>query len=319
MEAKELTKDISISQTYDIDNVEIFKAGRWNGDEYTTNDLDDMVSSFAEIGSKIKPFLKLGHDNNQKLLQKDGMPSAGWITSLKRVGDTLLAKFSAVPEKIYQLLKAKAYGRMSSEIFWNLRDNGKTYRRVVRAVALLGADTPAVTTLDDFIELYTENDYDSIKLCMEIDDMEDVKFYQDQINDLKLKEKELEDKVSQFSIELEEKTKKLSNLEGAQKVIFGKSVGAYVDSRIESGHILPAQKDFVISFCVNEESFEAMKSFVDMISPLKLGEEKSDAIVPEKKELKDDQDVLVDKINAYMEKHKVNYADAFTAIAYGKE
>ena len=139
---------------YNVDGVEIFKAGKWNGDEYTEADLDDIATSYAEIGGELKPYLKLGHNATQPLL--DGMPAAGWVQNVRRQGASLVADFVNVPKKIKELIDKKAYGRMSSEIYWNLKSGDKNYRRALKAVALLGADTPAVRTLDDFINLYTD-------------------------------------------------------------------------------------------------------------------------------------------------------------------
>ena len=151
-------KEFKKKNVYDIDDVEIFSVGKWNGDEYTEQDLDDIVKAFNEIGGQIKPFLKLGHDNKQKLIQEDGLPSAGWITKLKRKGNKLVATFSNIPKKIKELIDKKAYGRISSEIYWNVKINNKNYRRALKAVALLGANTPAVNSLDDWVDLYTEDE-----------------------------------------------------------------------------------------------------------------------------------------------------------------
>jgi hypothetical protein len=141
-------------ETFKIDGVEIFSAGVWNGDEYTMNDLQDMVQAFNETNLGVKPFLKLGHDEEQKLLQMDGLPSAGWITNLYIKGDKLVADFSDIPKKIYELIKAKAYRKVSSEIFYNLKIKDKIYRRLLGAVALLGTDTPGVMNLSDILAMY---------------------------------------------------------------------------------------------------------------------------------------------------------------------
>lgn len=137
-----------------IPGVEIFAAGTWNGDTYSIQDLDEMVRAFSELKGTVKPSLKLGHTDRQKLIQKDGLPAAGWIGNLYRAGEKLLADFVDIPDKIYQLLKNKAYRKVSSEIYWNIDINGKKYPRMLSAVALLGADMPAVTTLNDILAMY---------------------------------------------------------------------------------------------------------------------------------------------------------------------
>ena len=190
--SKEYT-EFQLSETYDVNDVEIFSSGEWNKDVYTDKDLDDMVIAFNELRNDIKPYIKLGHDDKQKLIQKDGLPSAGWITNLKRVGTKLVADFKGIPKKIKELIEKKAYGRFSSEIYWDLYIGDKKYRRVLKAVALLGADTPAVQNLDDFINLYNENklNYGNLKnYHIKENDMEE-KIY----NDLQSKVKEYELKI----------------------------------------------------------------------------------------------------------------------------
>lgn len=137
-----------------INNVEIFSAGKWNGDNYTESDLDEMVKAFDETSQDFQPYLKLSHDEGQALLKAEELPAAGYIANLKRVGQKLVADFVDIPEKIYFLMKNKAFRNRSSEIFWDIDFNGKTFKRMLKAVALLGADMPAVSTLDDIINFY---------------------------------------------------------------------------------------------------------------------------------------------------------------------
>lgn len=137
-----------------IKGVEIFAAGTWNGDDYTVEDLDEMVRAYTETSATVKPSIKLGHSDKQALLQKDGYPSAGWITALYRLGDKLKADFSDIPPKVAALIERKAYRKVSSEVYWNINIAGKIYKRMLSAVALLGEDMPAVTTLDDILALY---------------------------------------------------------------------------------------------------------------------------------------------------------------------
>lgn len=137
-----------------IEAVEIFSIGKWNGDEYTEADLDEMVRAFSETADRSRPALKLGHDENQELLQRDGLPAAGWVGKLYRSGSKLLADFIDIPNKIYELIKNKAYRNVSSEIYWDVEFNGVSYRRALAGVALLGADMPAVTNLSDLLAMY---------------------------------------------------------------------------------------------------------------------------------------------------------------------
>lgn len=149
----------------DICGVEIFATGTWNGDEYSDSDLDEMVHAFNSTKATIKPALKLGHDDNQALLQKDGYPAAGWIANLRRQGSKLIADFVDMPEKIYELIKNKAYRKVSSEIYWNIDIAGNQYKRMLSAVALLGQEMPAVSTLSDIMGLYHVKFSDTMGGC----------------------------------------------------------------------------------------------------------------------------------------------------------
>lgn len=143
---------------YNIPGVEIFSSGTWNGDTYTEQDLDEMVRAFEENKQAVRPFLKLGHDDEQKLLQSNGLPAAGWVDRLYRVGEKLLADFVDIPRLIYELIERKAYRKVSSEIYWNISIGEKEYSRMLGAVALLGAETPGVMNLTDILGWYNLND-----------------------------------------------------------------------------------------------------------------------------------------------------------------
>lgn len=194
--------------------VEVFSAGVWNGDEYSIKDLDEMVRAFNDHPRQ-RPPLKLGHDDKQVLLQRDGMPAAGWIGNLYRKGTKLIADFIDIPEKIYKLLERGAYKKVSAEVFWNAKIGENTYRRALAAVALLGADMPGVTNLDDIFEMYTfeggelhHYDLDRKSFTIEIDKQ-----------DLGKQENEMTEaeKIAKLEAQLAEATKNYSALEKDSK------------------------------------------------------------------------------------------------------
>jgi len=137
-----------------IKAVEIFSTGTWNNNKITKDVLEDIVKAFNETSASIKPFLKLGHDENQEFLQKDGLPAAGWIEKLYIKGNKLLADFSDIPKKVFQLIESKAYRKVSSEIYSGITLGGKKYNHLLGAVALLGSDLPAVLNLNDIMANY---------------------------------------------------------------------------------------------------------------------------------------------------------------------
>ena len=177
--------------------VEIFSAGVWNGDEYTVEDLDEMIRAFSETSAKVLPYLKLGHDKDQKLLQADGYPAAGWVGDLYRSGEKLMADFADIPDKIYALLENKAYKKVSSEVYWNIKINGQMYKRMLGAVALLGANMPAVTNLDDILALYGITDYYKLNKYSENEKEFSVKTY-----DFTQKDQDMPKKLEELEQEL---------------------------------------------------------------------------------------------------------------------
>lgn len=140
-------------QTYDIPGVDIFAAGEWNEDQYSISDIDEIVKAFDETKEKLRPYLKIGHGEEQALLRSDELPAAGYISRLYREGRKLIADFVKIPERIYEVIKRGLYTKKSAEIYKDIRIDGKTYPWALKAVALLGGETPAVHDLDDILAL----------------------------------------------------------------------------------------------------------------------------------------------------------------------
>ncbi len=142
-----------------IYNVEIFASGTWidsSGQRKTwlQADLDSIVKGFAN--DKSVP-LKAGHTTdefNTKVAQVLGVPielvkgehgkgqiALGYVDSLQRKGDKLLATFKGVPEAIADLVEANLYSNVSAEI------DVTNDKPALTGVALLGAEQPAVDVL----------------------------------------------------------------------------------------------------------------------------------------------------------------------------
>ena len=195
------TKPDELLEFASLKDIQIFATGKWNGHTITKKILDGMVDTFKAIGSKVQPYLKLGHNEEQTLLQKDGLPAAGWVTNLKRVGETLVADFADVPKVIADLIEKKAYKRISSEVYSKYEDgDGTRYANVLRAVALLGGDTPAVNCLADVVALYAKADSDTTeKFEFGFDDFINTK------GDMEMTEQELQAKLDEQKVAMETK------------------------------------------------------------------------------------------------------------------
>lgn len=132
-----------------IRNYPIFETGRWNNMSFTDEDLDDIVRNYNELrslGAQQVP-LKLGHNEDQPVT--DGKPALGWVENLRRVGTQIIADFVDVPRVLLEAIKQKLYRAVSVEFLLGVKYRGKKYKHVLDAVAILGADQPAVHTLPD--------------------------------------------------------------------------------------------------------------------------------------------------------------------------
>jgi len=153
-------------ETVDISTIEVFSEGTWNGDKYGHEDLQAMVDAFPEVG--FEPTAKAGHADGQEDEKKArlvfGAPALGYAKRIWIDGKKLFAELKSVPRRFADLIKAGAFKRISAEIYWNYKNesNGKTYPRVLKSIAFLGAEIPALTDLKAIESLYEKNDAGSL-------------------------------------------------------------------------------------------------------------------------------------------------------------
>lgn len=127
---------------------EIFAPGTWNKTwKFTAQDLNDIAANFKALGDNHHVPLKFGHNDKQPMT--DGYPALGWVSDVWVKDDKLFAKFESVPTIVKKAFDAKLYRHVSVELDVDVEHRGKKYKYVLSAVALLGADIPAVNTLKD--------------------------------------------------------------------------------------------------------------------------------------------------------------------------
>lgn len=143
-------------------NVRVFQSGEWVDSSgmsrtWAEEDLDSLVKAFNAGVPAIVP-LKAGHTPdafNEEIARALGVPvevatghlgngqiTLGKMISLERRGNLLMAGFERVPVKIADLIEGGQFNTVSVEIENEL--NG--FSPVMTAVALLGAEEPAVDT-----------------------------------------------------------------------------------------------------------------------------------------------------------------------------
>lgn len=121
-----------------IRNVELFRIGTHNGEEYSREDLLTMAEAFGKVGYQVP--VKVGHG------EMDGMPAMGWVSNVRVDGDTLVGDMELQPD-VFKQVQARLYDHVSVEIYFNAVRDGVTFPKALKAVALLGAETPGCAGL----------------------------------------------------------------------------------------------------------------------------------------------------------------------------
>ena len=226
----------AVEQTFNLNGVEIFSTGIWNGDRYNVKDLDNMVSNFDNVG--FEPPVKIGHNEEQPEL-KDGQPALGYVDKIYTVGSKLLADFKELPQKVYEAIKRGNYKRVSSEIYWKYRADDKSFNRVLKAVALLGAEIPAVTNLESITGLYEKevgtgdvklhyNGKESEIMEEKHENLVPVEEHEKALEDLRLEKEEV---IKEFAIHKQELKKQ--------------QIATYMKELKDEGKVLPAYSNEV--------------------------------------------------------------------------
>lgn len=137
----------------ELNDIEVFEAGTYRGKVYDDAKLDEIVKNTNDFIDEIKPVAIIGHDEDQDLLKRSGLFSAGWMQPVKKVGQKIVASFKDVPQVLAELINKKAFKRISAEIYNDYNGKGLALRRV----AILGGDIPEVKTLQDIAALYSDD------------------------------------------------------------------------------------------------------------------------------------------------------------------
>lgn len=130
-----------------LKSVPIFSVGKWNNMSFSLDDLNDIANNFEKLKDIHRIPLKLGHNPEQKVT--DGQPALGWAQNIRVQGTKLVADFVNVPTVLANAIKNKLYRTVSIELLMGVKRGTETLRHVLDAVAILGADQPAVNNLGD--------------------------------------------------------------------------------------------------------------------------------------------------------------------------
>lgn len=303
--------------THNLKGVEIFSTGKWNSDNFTVDDLQGMVNTFNATKSGVKPYIKLGHNKEQKLAQekiaKDGLPSLGWIDNMYLKGDKLVADIVGIPKKVYDLIKVGAYKKVSCEMFFNVKIKEKKFSHLITAVSLLGADTPAVMNLEDIHAMYFESE-DKPKLYFEqaldftFNDESQTKETPMPKTEAEIKlEIDLETKEKEFAAEKERADKLAADKAALDSELaeLKKFKAAQDQKDIEAAIALKAEqmKSFTATLVTEKLASPAMQPLITEL----LSDKKEFSVKSGDKELKTKEEVLKEMLRLFKAAADVNF------------
>lgn len=134
-----------------IADVELARVGTWNaGTGACTITRADLASAVAAAPHLPAIPVRLGHFDPRF----SGSPSLGRVVNLRtgEAGDVLLGDLVDLPRWLYDNV-SKAYPQRSIEAALDFQHEGRTFRFCLTGLALLGAEWPAVTSLQDIRDL----------------------------------------------------------------------------------------------------------------------------------------------------------------------
>jgi hypothetical protein len=139
----------------EIPEMEIFRTGTHNGEPFDDKDLQEIVDNFNALKEEIRPKLKITHREKQESLA--GLASYGDVMDvfIKTVQDgskRLFARVTNVPKQVMDWIKDRRFPERSIELYSKVKlgtqKDSKIYRSVLKNIALLGAEMPAVSGME---------------------------------------------------------------------------------------------------------------------------------------------------------------------------
>jgi hypothetical protein len=201
--------------------------GKWKGHDFTEDDLDEMIRYFEDLSETEKRniHVKLGH-GDQSIVRNSGLVSVGWVKRLYRKGIELFADMTAIPRMVLRMIKNKTLKELSPEVGINFTDNttGKTYRKIIDAVALLpwgNSKHKAMKTLKDLGSLYAdEGDNVEIEAGSLVLNMSETAYMTEEEPEDKTKKSKKEDSMGELEKlqeEIKEKDAKIETFKEQEK------------------------------------------------------------------------------------------------------
>jgi hypothetical protein len=316
---------------------DIFAVGKWNGAEFTAEDLNLIATAFNKLKDVHNVPLKLGHNEEQPMT--DGQPRLGRVAEVWKEGNKLFAKFVDMPRVVYEAIKQKLYNNVSIELDIGVEHQENYYPYVLSGVALLGADIPAVNTLDDLQAFMSRGDklhaanhmqfaVDTGNLNREVLDMAEVEKLQAEIETLKATIEAKDEKIATFSkttTDLESRLEKMEAEEDQrkadeQKATFAREkedVAKRLEELVKSKVITPAQREsFMAGWKEDDATIGNMKFSIDVL-------EKGAPKIEDDQQGRNDNthesglspdELVAQRTHEYMRTQNVNFSTAMKSV-----
>lgn len=229
----------------DLKSQEIFSTGTWNGMEFKEADLDNMVKTFDLMSLEGRVPLKFGHDSAKP--EKDGKPALGWVSRIWRDGRKLMADFTHVPDAVMAAIKGKMYKHVSVELLKNVKAGTRELPWVLDAVALLGADQPAVGILKELEALTMSSRMPVLRFAERVTFRREFEKESNEMSEAA--EKELAELRAKFTAAEAENAKLKAQNEERERVRKAEQISAHfkqlegvVETSVKTGASLPAAR-----------------------------------------------------------------------------
>jgi len=152
-----------------IKGMHVFMPGTFNGIPHKESVIDKLVDHFNKLKGRIRPKLKITHDENQRSIAS--LASYGDVDKLYSVVVDGIKKLYVdllhVPEQVATWMKDRRFPERSIEYWTKIPVDGKSYDYVFRNVSILGHEPPAVPGLEP---IKADNDEEYVTVSMTLDE-----------------------------------------------------------------------------------------------------------------------------------------------------
>ena len=251
--------------------IEIFRAGKYPQGDFSEADLDQIVRNY-DPGVLEAPAV-IGHPKNTA-------PAYGWVEQLKRVGNTLLAKFRQVAPEFAEAVKAGRYKKRSVRLGrdrvtgWYLKNVGWLGGKLPQVKGL--ADIEFETADSDIVVEFQEKPSPEGGESMTREELE-AKLAEEREAlqaEFAEKEKTLREEIkAELKAELKAEpgtdfSEKLSDLEkqnrALQAEIHRNDIAGKIDALVTAGRVTPGMRDMgLVEFCMGLDGDDTEVEFAE--------------------------------------------------------